>query len=357
MAKQTSKKTTKKKTNRSRSTHSKNSKVRQFFQKIRQKFSRPTKVNPHKSFKRSYREDYKRKTNVPGIMHHIFKSFGMIFKNWKLFFPLLIIAVILNVLFVGIMEETDYVDYQETLNETSLQVAGGDIGNFAKAGLLLVSTITTGGLSGESSEAAIVFGVIIFLIIWLVTIFLLRHLLANHKVKLRDGLYNAMTPLISTFLVVLVAFIQCIPIFILIVVYSAAVQTDFLATPFYALLFFIFASLMVILSGYLLSSSIIALIAVSAPGLYPMRALHTASDLMAGRRIKFILRLIALVLVLAIIWVVIMLPLILFDMWMKQFEWTAGIPFVPICLTIMTCFTAIYVTVYLYMYYRWMLDS
>ena len=281
----------------------------------------------------------------------------MIFKNWKLFLPFLIIVVLLDILFVGIMEEADYVNYQETLDQASLQVAGGDIGNFAKAGLILISTVTTGGLSGESSEAAMVFSAIIFLIIWLVTIFLLRHLLAGHKVKLRDGLYNAMTPLISTFLVLLVALIQCIPIFILIVVYSAAVQTDFLATPFYALLFFIFASLMIILSGYLLSSSLIALIAVSAPGLYPMRALHTASDLMAGRRIKFILRLIALIIVLALMWVIVMLPLILFDMWIKQFEWTTGVPFIPICLTIMTCFTAIYVTVYLYMYYRWMLDS
>ena len=112
---------------------------------------------------------------------------------------------------------------------------------------------------------------------------------------------------------------------------------------------------MVLISGYLLSSSLIALIAVSAPGLYPMRALHTASDLMMGRRIKFIIRLIALIIALAFTWVIVMLPLILFDLWMKTFEWTKDIPFVPICLTIMTCFTMIYTTAYLYLYYRWML--
>ena len=317
---------------------------------------RSSKINPHKSFKRSYREDYRRETPVPGVMHHIFASFGMIFKNWKLFLPFLIIVVILDALFVGIMDQENYAQFQEVLDETSLQVAGEDIGDFAKAGLTLISTVTTGGLSGESSEAAMVFGVIIFLVIWLVTIFLLRHLLAGHKVKLRDGLYNAMTPMISTLIVLVVAIVQCIPIFILIIAYSAAVQTEFLATPFYALVFFIFAALMIILSTYLLSSSLIALVAVSAPGLYPMKALFTASDLMMGRRIKFILRLVALILTLAIMWVVVMLPLILFDMGMKQFEWTAGIPFVPICMTVMTCFTCIYVTVYLYMYYRWMLD-
>ena len=35
---------------------------------------------------------------------------------------------------------------------------------------------------------------------------------------------------------------------------------------------------------------------------------------------------------------------------------TAAIPFVPICLVIMTCFTGIYVTAYLYLYYRWLID-
>ena len=296
-----------------------------------------------------------RKTEVPGMMYHIFATFKMIFRNWKLFLPLLIIAVVLDALLVGIMSESMYKQFQEVLDQTSLEVAGGEIGSVAKAGLLLVSTVTTGGLSGESSEASIVFGVLIFLVLWLVTIYLLRHRLAEHKVKLRDGLYNAMTPLISTFVVLAVAAIQCIPILALIIVGSAAVQTEFLATPFYALVFFIFAVAMILLSGYLLSSTLMALVAVSAPGLYPLKALNTASDLMMGRRVKFVLRLVALIIAMVIMWIVVMLPLILFDLWMKQFEWTAGVPFVPICLNVMTCFTAIYATAYLYLYYRWML--
>ena len=324
---------------------------------VKKRFLKNWYKGPHKSFKRSYREDYARETKVPGIMYHIFKSFGMIFKNWKLFLPFLIITVILNALFVGIMNESNYVQFQDVLDETSEQVSGGDIGGVAKAGLLLISTVSTGGLSGESSEAATVFGILIFLIIWLVTIFLLRHIMAGHKVKLRDGLYNAMTPLISTFVVFVVVLFQCIPIFLLIIAYSAAVQTDFLSTPFYALVFFVFAAIMILISGYLLSSSLMAFVAVSAPGLYPMRALNAASEMMMGRRIRLILRIIALSITLAVIWVVVMMPLILFDMWMKTFEWTEGIPFVPICLTIMTCFTCIYVTTYLYLYYRWMLDD
>ena len=134
-------------------------------------------------------------------------------------------------------------------------------------------------------------------------------------------------------------------------------QTEFLATPFYALVFFVFAALMILLSGYLLSSTLMAFVAVSAPGMYPMPAMQATSELMRGRRIRFCLRIVALIIAMVIMWVLVMMPLILFDLWMKQFEWTATVPFVPICLVIMTCFTAIYVTAYLYIYYRWMLED
>ena len=315
------------------------------------------RVNPHRSFRRSYREDYNRKLEIPGIMSHIFATFKIIFKNWKLFLPLMIIAVVLDVVLVGLMSEETYVQFQDALETTDAELAGGDLGNVAKAGLLLLSSITTGGLAGESSEAGTIFLVLIFLMLWLVTIFLLRQRLAGNKVKLRDGLYNSMTPLVSSIVVFVLAVIQCLPILLLVIAYSAAVQTEFLATPFYALLFFLFGALMILLSGYLLSSTLIALIAVSAPGLYPLKAIQASSDLMMGRRIRFILRLVAVFVALVVVWVIVMLPIILFDLFIKQFEWTAGFPLVPICLNIMTCFTMIYVTAYLYLYYRWLLGS
>ncbi len=326
-----------------------------FFARIKKSSPRPNKVKLHHSFCRSYREDYARNLEVPSISHHIFLTLKYIFQNRKIFLPLLLIAVILNIIFVGIMSESAYVEYQDILNQTGKNSAI-EISGLAKSSLLLISTIATGGLSGEASESAIVFSILIFLILWLTTIFILRRSLTNKSVSLREALYNASTPLISTFLVFLVVIIQCIPIFALIIAYSAAIQTDFLSTPFYALVFFIFATVMVILSGYLLSGSLIALVAVSAPGLYPMKALHAASDLMAGRRLKFIIRLIALIFTLAILWAIIMLPLIALDLWLKTFEWTANIPFVPFCLNIMTCFTCIYLTTYLYLYYKWMLN-
>ena len=241
---------------------------------------------------------------MPGVGAHIAESFRMIFGNWKVFLPLLLLAVGLSLLTVG----------------------------------------TTGTLD-ETTE---VFGTVIFLLIWLVTIFLLRHIMAGHKVGLRDGLYNAMTPLVATFVVFAVVMVQCVPIFLLIIAYSAAVKTEFLVMPFYALLFFGFAAVMVTISGYLLSSSLLALVAVTAPGLYPLRALRMTADLMRGRRMRFLLRLVALILVVVGMWIVVVLPLAMLK-----------VPDVvmAVAVTIVACFMGIYLATYLYLYYRYMLDG
>ncbi len=314
------------------------------------------RVRLHRSFRRSYREDYHRDLEAPGMLHHTFDTLKILFKNWKLFGLLLILIVGLNIFFSGIMSEDTYVKFQETLDKTT-ESQGVSVGAFARAGLLLISTVTTGGLSQGITEVQGVFVVFFFIVLWLVTIYLVRHLLAGHHPRLRDGLFNALTPFLSTFCVVAIIMVQLIPIMLVIITYSSAQTTGFLETPFYALVYFVFASLMIVLSCYLLSSSVIALVAVSAPGLYPMRAMHIASDLMAGRRIRFILRLLFLFVSALVMWVIVVLPIILLDLWLKSsFEWIKGLPIVPFMLMTMTCFTIIYATTYIYLYYRRVLD-
>ncbi|MBQ6127191.1 hypothetical protein IJI69_00640 [Candidatus Saccharibacteria bacterium] len=314
--------------------------------------------NPlHRSFRRSYREDYERPFEAPGLMTHAVASFKMLFKNWRLFLPFILIIVVLNIVLVGLMSEDTYVTFQNSLDETAKDIQAGELGTFARSGLLLISTITTGGLSQGMTESQQFAAIILFLVTWLVTIYLVRQRLAGHKLKLRDGLYNALAPFISTLLVVAVMFIEAIPLMIVVITYSAAVATNFLATPFYALIYFIFAALLSLLSIYLLSSSLIGLIAVSAPGLYPMVAVRTASELLAGRRIKFIIRIFYLFFVLVVIWVLVMLPLIALDLVLKQaLPALQGVPVVSFELLFMTCFSTVYATIYLYLFYRRLLD-
>ena len=319
---------------------------------------RTERIKLHRSFHRSYREDYERKTEVPGLLAHTAATLKIIRQNWKIFLPLISLIALLYIVLVGLMSESTFVDFKESIDRTNQEIVKGRLGNLGHAGLTLIGTVTTGGLT-SMNDAQKVFAVLLFMITWLVTIYLTRHLLAGHKPRMRDGLYNALAPMVSSFFVALIIFVELIPIMIVVITYKAAVATEFLKTPFYALVYFIFASLMCLLSIYLTSSSVLGLVAVSAPGLYPLTAIETARNLIAGRRIRFLIRLIYLIFCLAFIYVIIVLPAILLDILIKgafPVLKDLGIPFVPFVLLIVTVFVFVFLSVYIYLFYRQLLD-
>ena len=312
----------------------------------------------HHSFKRSYREDYIRDLKAPGLVSHAMSTLKIIFKNWKIFFGFIIIVVAMNIIFVGLMNEETYQTVQDSIDESTEILQFGEIGRIAKSGLLLISTVTTGGLTRGMTEVQQAFAFFFGAVTILVTIYYLRHLLAGNHPSIRDGLYNALTPLISCMLVLVLVFVHLIPILIFIVAYSTALSTDFLSQPLYAFLFWLFGSLLILLSAYLLPGSILAVCATTVPGIYPMQAVNATTDLIQGRRTKFIIRVIFAIVFLAVLWVIVMMPLIWLDLVLKQnIEWIQPVPFIPFVLQIMTTFTIVYIAAYIYLFYRRMLDD
>ena len=316
-------------------------------------------VRLHRSFKRSYYEDYQRKTELPSLTSQASAAFKMFFKFWKIFLPLLLIFVGLYIFLIGAMSENTLADVKANVEQTNKDVADGKIGTVGKAGLTLLGIISTGGLT-TMNDAQIVIAVLLFAIIWLVTIYLARHLLAGHQeIKMRDGFYSALSPLVSTLVVGLIIFLEAVPIMLTIIVFQVALTTEFLSTPFYALLFFMFAALMITLSFYLLSSSFFAIIVVSAPGLYPLTAVRMAKNLIMGRRLRFLIRVFYLVIIVALLYLLLLMPAIILDGALKsQFAWLTDskIPFVAIIQLTITVFIFIYLSIYFYLFYRALLD-
>ena len=302
--------------------------------------------NPHKSFRRTYKEELPRRSELPDIPTHIVNSFRILLKNKKLFVSLFFLVAILNIILVGM------VDIGSAIGQSGLS-------SYNNAGVNLESflNVMRDSFFGRTTEGAIILSLLVFVVTFLVTIFLLRHRMAKHKVRLRDGLYNGMTSFIPTLIVLMVVLIECLPILIILITYSAAIETGFLEYPFYAFLFLVFAVLMILISGYLLPGSIITMVAVSAPGLYPLQAFRGSEDLLCGRRFDFVLRMIVFVLMMIVIWSVIVLPLALMDNSLKSAGFATNVPFLPIVLTLMVSFTYIYGTTYVYLYYRMLLDA
>ena len=170
---------------------------------------------------------------------------------------------------------------------------------------------------------------------------------------MRDGLYGAGAPIISTFFVASLIVLQMLPLALALFGYSSAVSSGLLEGGVESMMFWSVAALLAILSLYWITTTLIALVVVTLPGMYPMQAIRTAGDLVVGRRLRILLRLIWMLLTLALTWVIIVIPIILFDGWLKSvWQAVSWMPIVPVTLLVMGSITIVWIASYVYLFYR-----
>ncbi len=261
------------------------------------------------------------------------------------------------VLLVGLSSQEMFQMLAQILRDTSSDIFAGGWGEIEKAGLLFVS-ILNGGIDGGISEAQQIFAILLFLLLWLSTVWLLRAQLAGKAPRTRDALYNSGSPIVPTLLLTLLFMIQLLPIALAVVAYSAAMSTGFLTDGVVAMVFFFVAALLALVSLYWGTSTVIAMVVVTLPGMYPWQALRTAGDLVIGRRMRILLRLLWLGAVIVVAWLLIMVPVVGLSAWLQtSIEWTAFIPIVPVALLLLSATTIIFAASYVYLLYRKVVDD
>jgi len=312
---------------------------------------------PHRSFRLSRRRDYIKTLELPGYItftHYVNKT---VWSNKKALLGLAAIYLVLFAILVGIGSQENYKSLADGLQETNESITGGDFSQIGQAGLLFF-TIATVGITETPTEAQQIFIILLGLLVWLTTVWLLRNRLAGHKVKLRDALYNAGAPIIPLFLIVLIVLVQLIPVLLTIIGYEAATATGLLTSGVEAMLFWFAAVFMAILSVYWITSSIFGLVIVTLPGMYPLKALRSAGDLVLGRRVRILLRWTWMFVVIGLTWAIILIPLILIDEWLKSI-WTIyiNVPTVPFVLAVLSTVSIIWASSYVYLLYRKVVDG
>jgi hypothetical protein len=308
---------------------------------------------PHRSFQRTYRRDYVRSLDMPGywsFTNHVRK---VLWGNRKLFLYMALAYMVATIAITNLSSEDLYVQMRETVNESGTEMFNGFWGELGKAGLLLVGGVTGSyNATAITTETQIYIGVMAMLT-WLTTVWLLRAILAGRKPKMRDGLYNAGAPIVSTFLVLCVLILQLLPLALALFGYNSALASGLLEGGVEAMLFWSVAAMLFILSLYWITSTFIALVVVTLPGMYPLQALRTAGDLVVGRRVRILLRTLWMIIMIVIAWVLIAIPIILFDAWLKS-VWLAiaWLPLVPVTLLILGSITIVWAASYIYLLYR-----
>ncbi len=325
--------------------------------KIKKRQSDYMSRRPHRSLRLTRRRDYVRSLKLPGYWAFSFYVFNILKKQKKLFILLALVYSSITILLIGLGSKDTYDTILSAINTTNQEVFSNGFDAITQAGAVFI-TLFTGGVGSTVTEGQQIYSSIIVLLTWLTTVWLLRNILAGNKVKLRDGLYNASAPLLSTIMIALLMIVQLLPIALALIGYSAATTTGLLSNGVEAMMFWVVAGLLGVLSIYWLTSTFMALVVVTLPGMYPMRAINVAGDLVVGRRFRILLRLIWAVVGVIIAWAVILIPLIMLDTWIKttttNFDW---LPMVSIMILIMSSLTVVWLASYIYLLYRKVMDD
>jgi len=313
---------------------------------------------PHRSFRMTRRRDYVRSLELPGYTAFTIQVARTFWKYRKMFVWLLVVYAILSAVLVGLASQSTYTTLTSELSKTGSQVFSGNWGQLGQAGLLFV-TLVSGSASQTLTPTQQIYAVLLGLMVWLTTVWLLRNLLAGKKVRLRDGLYNAGAPIVATFFVFVIVILQLIPIAFAAQGYKAANQIGlFTQGGIEAALFWVAAAGLVLLSLFWLTSTLVAMVIVTQPGMYPFPALRAGGDIVVGRRMRLLLRIVWLFFLVAVGWIIIMIPVILFDSWIKSI-WSAiqWLPIIPVVLLFLSSATIVWVAGYVYLLYRKVLDD
>ncbi|HCH34212.1 MAG: hypothetical protein UY35_C0005G0048 [Candidatus Saccharibacteria bacterium GW2011_GWC2_48_9] len=313
---------------------------------------------PHRSFQLTRRRDYARSMKLPGYFSFTFEVAGLLWRRKVTFGLLGLVFMLLTTAFGLLGSEAVYTQFIDSMDVSAPDgLFEGLAGEAGRAGLLLLTSVTT-GLTGELSEGQQIAAGFFSLYIWLTVVWLLRNIVSGKKVKLRDGLYSAGSPILSTFLLFMVLIIQLVPMAIVIIIAQAGWQSGFIQEGVVSMAAGLGLALVVVASLYWVVSTFFALVIVTLPGMYPFRALAIAGDLVIGRRLRLLYRVIWLLLTVVSTWVVVMIPTIVLDGLLKsRFDQIAWVPIVPAMLLLMTTITVIWCASYIYMLYRKVVDD
>lgn len=307
---------------------------------------------PHRSFRLTRRRDYVRSLRLPGYWAFTFLVIRLLWSNKKLFGSLILVYAILYAVIAGVSTQESYSQLTETIKQTGDGVFTGAWGKVGQAGILLASTFAT-GLNPSPNQLEGVLTSIMALMTWLTVVWLLRNLMAGHTAKLRDGIYSSGAPIMATSLVGVILAFQLIPVGVMILIYDAASLSGLLDGGIEAMLFWLAAVLVVVGVLYWVTSTIMALVIVTLPGMYPFTAISAAGDLVVGRRVRILLRISWAFLLTVLIWLIIAIPIIMFDSWLKAIiPAMAWVPAVPATLLLLLAISIVWLASYVYILYR-----
>ena|SRR3990167_7693420 len=270
---------------------------------------RPRRIKQpiYKPFRLSKKIKPPAQAKLPSAFRLMRSALGLLKRHWKLFLGITLVYGFLTVVLVrGFGGSLNLTDLKTTLKDGF----GGQYGSLATGATLFSYLLGSAGSS--SSPAGGVYQSLLMIIVSLATIWALRQVLANNKIRIRDTFYSGIYPLIPFVLVLLVVGLQLIPLSIGSWLYSTVINNGIAVTFLEKFIWIMLFFLLALLSLYMICSSLFALYIVTLPNMTPMKALRSARQLVLHRRFLVLRKILFMPLALLILGAIIMIPIIIF---------------------------------------------
>jgi hypothetical protein len=228
------------------------------------------------------------------------KSLATVWKNRRLFLGIIGIQSLLVILFArGLSGSSDLTQLEQILS-----VVDGVSANFA-----LYAYLLTGG--GENpGDASSAYQVFFYLISSLAIVWALRQVMAGSAVRIRDSFYKGMYPLVPVVIVMSVMVLALLPLFLTAILYDFLMDIGVAATILERVLWALVMVVGAAASLYFLASTVMALYIATLPDMTPMAAFRSARELVRGRRLSVIRKILFFPIVAAFVFSAIMLVVI-----------------------------------------------
>ena len=267
---------------------------------------RQLRSGKYQSFKLQKRlKPVSNKVSLPGVFSILRGSFGVMRKNWKVFLGIILIYGVLNLILVQSFSGTDINQTKENLDSFN----GGQFNGVMSSLMLFIYMASTSGNINSSTAGA--YQLFLTVITSLALIWTLRQAYASKPMRIRDGYYWGMYPLIQFMLVLGGIIAQLLPIIVGGYLYNL-VTTGIAASGIEQTLWAIVLALLALASLYMISSSLFALYIVCLPEVTPMQAFKTARELVQYRRWTVMRKIIFLPIFLFLSAIILIVPLIFF---------------------------------------------
>jgi hypothetical protein len=293
-------------------------------------------ANPHYKSFRLQKKIKPHKSNIKGAASLFRLSFVHILKFKRHYLLVTAIFFLLNIFLVKGLTGTSDI---ELLKETFDELFVGATDQLA-TGLTLFGVLL-GSVGSASSDVASLYQSIIIILASLVVIWSLRQLHAGEKISVKGAFYKSTYPLIPFLLVLLVIGIQLLPLAVAGLLYAIVFGQALAVTVIESALWLVLIFLLVVLSLYMIVSSVFAAYIVTLPDVTPMQSLRSARDLVRHRRWTVMRKMLFLPLVLVVAAGIIMIPVILFITPVAEFLFLA-----------LSMFSVVVIHSYLYSLYR-----